>query len=65
MSALELHPVFTWLYSLLQSIGLLVSLLIVITYLGLAFIVFGAMAVLVLFLVWWERKIAGHIQQRD
>jgi NADH-quinone oxidoreductase subunit H len=64
MSGLELHPIFTWLYSLLQSIGLDGSLLIVTTYLGLAFIVFGAMAVLVLFLVWWERKIAGHVQQR-
>jgi NADH-quinone oxidoreductase subunit H len=31
---------------------------------GLALIVFGFLSVMALFLVWWERKISAHIQQR-
>ena len=64
MKSLELFPLFQWLQSLLKDIGLSGDLLIVTTYGGLAVIVFGAMALIVLFLVWWERKIGGHIQQR-
>lgn len=64
MKSLELHPLFVWMFELLQSFGLEGNLLTVVAYGGLAFITFGTMSVLVLFLVWWERKIAGHIQQR-
>jgi len=62
--ALELQPVFTWIYGLLESIGLKGTLLTVVMYGGLSVIVFGVLALLALYLVWWERKIAGHVQQR-
>ena len=60
----ELQPVFAWIYGLLESIGLKGAWLTVIMYGGLGVTVFGVLCVLALFLVWWERKIAGHIQQR-
>ncbi len=62
--ALELQPVFVWIYGLLEGIGLKGNLLTVVVYGGLSVTVFGVLALLALFLVWWERKIAGHIQQR-
>ena len=61
---LELLPVFEWLYGLAESIGLSGALLSVVVYSTLGVVVFGVLALLALFLVWWERKIAGHIQQR-
>ena len=61
---LELHPIFVWLYKLLQDLGLSGGWLVVITYTALALMMFGVLALLALFLVWWERKIGGHIQQR-
>jgi NADH-quinone oxidoreductase subunit H len=60
----ELQPVFAWIYELLQSLGLKGNLLTVVVYAGLGVTVFGVLALLALYLVWWERKIAGHIQQR-
>ncbi len=49
---------------LLGSCGLSGSLLSVITYTILAVATFGLLSLIALFLVWWERKIAGHMQQR-
>jgi NADH-quinone oxidoreductase subunit H len=60
----ELYGVFRWLFELLESIGLQGTVLDVAVYSSLASIVFGVLSLLALFLVWWERKIAGHIQQR-
>ena len=60
----ELQPVFAWIFELLEGIGLSGIWLTVIVYGALSVTVFGVLAVLALFLVWWERKIAGHIQQR-
>jgi len=62
--SLELSQVFAWLESILVDLGLSGAWLTVVTYAGLALVVFGAMSVIVLYLVWWERKIGGHIQQR-
>ncbi len=62
--AIELHPIFVWIYELLQSFGLEGAWLTVVVYTGLGVTMFGVLAVLALFLVWWERKIAGHMQQR-
>ncbi|RKX27760.1 MAG: NADH-quinone oxidoreductase subunit NuoH [Candidatus Zixiibacteriota bacterium] len=61
---LELARVFGWLHELLVDTGLGEPWVTIITYAVLAVVVFGVLAVLALFLVWWERKIAGHIQQR-
>ncbi len=61
---LELLPVFEWLYGLAESIGLSGTLLTVVVYSVLGVMMFGILALLALFLVWWERKIAAHIQQR-
>ncbi len=60
----ELYGVFRWLFELLESIGLKGTWLDVAVYSLLASMMFGVLSLLALFLVWWERKIAGHIQQR-
>jgi len=64
LGMLELARVFGWLHELLVDTGLGEPWVTIITYAVLAVVVFGVLAVLALFLVWWERKIAGHIQQR-
>ena len=60
----ELHGVFSWLYSLLESTGLPQPWLDIVRYTVLGLVVFGVLCLIALFLVWWERKIAAHIQQR-
>jgi NADH-quinone oxidoreductase subunit H len=64
LGSLELVRVFQWLRELLESTGLGEPYLTIVTYTALGGIMFGTLSVLALFLVWWERKIAGHIQQR-
>ena len=49
--ALELQPIFDWIYELLQSIGLGGGLLTVVTYAALGVTMFGVLAVLALFLI--------------
>lgn len=61
---LELHGIFTWLYELLESTGISEPWLTVVRYALLGLMMFGLLALIVLFLVWWERKIGAHIQQR-
>ncbi|MEA1980633.1 MAG: NADH-quinone oxidoreductase subunit NuoH [candidate division Zixibacteria bacterium] len=60
----ELHGVFAWLYDLLVSTGLPQPWLDIVRYTALGAMMFGVLSLIALFLVWWERKIAGHIQQR-
>lgn len=62
--ALELARLFDWSRELLTSIGLGEPLNTIIIYVVLSLSVFGVLSLFALFLVWWERKIAGHIQQR-
>ena len=62
--SLELVELFRWAHGLLSDLGLPPVWVMLISYSALAAIVFGTLSVLALFLVWWERKIAGHIQQR-
>lgn len=64
IAVLELAPLFTWLFEKLQATGLPESWLMPVSYLVLGGVVFGTLSILALFLVWWERKIAAHIQQR-
>jgi len=61
---MELAPIFKWIYDLLISIGLSVTLADLVSQIGLAVLVFSMLCIIALFLVWWERKISAHIQQR-
>jgi NADH-quinone oxidoreductase subunit H len=60
----ELIVIFRWLHDKLVGLGLPDIWVTVITYGVLSVVMFGILCVIALFLVWWERKIAGHIQQR-
>jgi NADH-quinone oxidoreductase subunit H len=60
----ELIGIFHWLHELLASTGWPAIVIDVITYVVLAAVMFGLLALIALFLVWWERKISAHIQQR-
>ncbi len=62
--ALELAPVFVWMEGILAGLGIPEPWLTVIEYSLLGLTVFGLLSLIALFLVWWERKIAGHMQQR-
>ncbi len=64
LMSLELIEIFQWAHGLLSDLGLPPVWVTVITYAVLGGMVFGVLSLLALFLVWWERKIAGHIQQR-
>jgi NADH-quinone oxidoreductase subunit H len=64
IATLELYPLFRWLGEKLTAIGLPVSWIAPITYTVLGTIVFGVLALIALYLVWWERKISAHVQQR-
>ncbi len=61
---MEIAGIFKYLYELLASTGLSQNWVDVISLVVAAVIVFGVLAVIALFLVWWERKVSGHIQQR-
>ncbi|SYZ74533.1 NADH:ubiquinone oxidoreductase, membrane subunit H [Candidatus Zixiibacteriota bacterium] len=61
---MELTNIFKFLYEKLAASGLPQTLVDLIALIAAAFIVFGFLAVVALFLVWWERKISAHIQQR-
>ena len=60
----ELIVVFRWLHAQLQSTGLPDIWVSVITFSVLGVVMFALLAVIALFLVWWERKVSAHIQQR-
>ena len=64
LMSLELIELFQWAYGLLAELGLPPAWVTIISYGVLGSVVFGVLSLLALFLVWWERKIAGHIQQR-
>lgn len=61
---MEIVGIFKYLYDLLASSGLSENLVDVIAYAAAAVMVFGILALIALFLVWWERKVSAHIQQR-
>jgi NADH-quinone oxidoreductase subunit H len=60
----ELIVLFRWLHAQLAATGLPDIWVTVITYAVLGVFMFALLAVIALFLVWWERKISAHIQQR-
>ena len=61
---MELAPIFIWLYNKMLELGLGITVADLVSLVALALIVFGFLTVMALFLVWWERKISAHIQQR-
>lgn len=61
---MELTGIFKYLYGLLVSTGLPQVWVDIIAMVAAAVIIFGFLAVCALFLVWWERKVSAHIQQR-
>ncbi len=60
----EIDGIFGWLHEKLVATGIGQPWLDVVMYGALALIVFGLLCLIALYLVWWERKVAGHIQQR-
>lgn len=61
---MEITGIFKYLYDALAATGLPQIWVDVIALICAGFIVFGFLAVVALFLVWWERKVSAHIQQR-
>ncbi|MCX6825798.1 MAG: NADH-quinone oxidoreductase subunit NuoH [candidate division Zixibacteria bacterium] len=61
---MEMAGLFKYLYELLVSSGLPQLWVDIIALICAGFIMFGFLAVVALFLVWWERKVSAHIQQR-
>ncbi len=61
---MELAGIFKYFYELLVSTGLPQVWVDIIAMVAAAVIIFGFLAVCALFLVWWERKVSAHIQQR-
>ncbi len=61
---MELAGIFKYLYELLAKSGLPQVAVDAIALVAAALIVFAFLAVTALFLVWWERKVSAHIQQR-
>lgn len=60
----ELIGLFKWCYEFLESLGLSQPWLDIVSYLSLGVMMFSLLSVIALFLVWWERKVAAHIQLR-
>ncbi len=61
---MELAGVFKYLYEQLAATGLPQVWVDIIALAVLAVVIFGFLALVVLFLVWVERKVSAHIQQR-
>ncbi len=64
LANIELIGLFQWLHEKLVSTGLPDLWVNIISYAVLGVVMFAFLAVVALFLVWWERKISAHIQQR-
>lgn len=65
---MELSALLKWLDGILvdavTALGLPIWVAELIEMIGVAAIVLGAGAIMIMFLVWWERKLSGHFQQR-
>ncbi len=61
---MEIAGIFQYLYELLVSTGLPQVWIDIISLTTASLIIFGFLCLVALFLVWWERKVSAHIQQR-
>ncbi len=61
---MELLGVFKYLYELLVSTGIPQVWVDLISLVASAVMIFGVLALIALFLVWWERKLSADFQQR-
>ncbi len=61
---MEIAGIFKYLYEQLQATGLPQSWVDLISLLAACLMIFGFLALVVLFFVWWERKVSAHFQQR-
>ncbi len=61
---MELAGIFKYLYEQLVATGIPQAWVDIISYSVAAGIVFGLLSLIALFLVWWERKVSAHMQQR-
>ncbi|UCD16343.1 MAG: NADH-quinone oxidoreductase subunit NuoH [Candidatus Zixiibacteriota bacterium] len=61
---MEITEIFKYLYEQLAASGLPQVWVDIVALACAGVIVFGFLAVVALFLVWWERKVSAHIQQR-
>ncbi len=64
VASFELIGIFKWLEGILASLDLSPLWQEIVAYTLLGVMMFSLLSVLALFLVWWERKISAHIQQR-
>ena len=56
--------IWDFIAGLLADLGLGQNLISLLGYSLIAAILFGVIALIVLFLVWWERKVSAHMQDR-
>ena len=61
---MEIAGIFTFLYDQLVATGLPMWIVNIISMVASALMVFGFLSLVALFLVWWERKVSAHFQQR-